>query len=67
MTRLFCSTYSFSDEEEDQKRVVRTAKEKRFEDLNAIVKQIKNFRKIRDFAKLLTAFENLTKAFTKAK
>jgi translation initiation factor 3 subunit C len=31
------------------------------------VKQIKNFRKIRDFAKLLTAFENLTKAYTKAK
>ena len=61
------STYSFSDEEEDQKRVVRTAKEKRFEDLNAIVKQIKNFRKIRDFAKLLTAFENLTKAYIKAK
>lgn len=61
------STYSFSEDEEDQKRVVRTAKEKRFEDLNAIVKQIKNFRKIRDFAKLLTAFENLTKAYTKAK
>lgn len=47
--------------------MVRTAKEKRFEDLNALVKQIKNFRKIRDFSKLLTAFENLTKAYTKAK
>lgn len=59
--------FTFSDEEEETKRVVRSTKEKRFEDLMEIIKQIKNHKKIKDMSKLLTSFENLTKALNKAK
>jgi len=60
-------TYDFSDEEEEQKRILRTTKEKRYGEILALIKQIKNHRKIKDFTKMLTAFENLVKAFAKAK
>ena len=58
---------SYSSDEEEARRVVRTTKEKRFEELHTIIKQIRNFKKIKDFSKMLTAFENLCKAYTKAK
>lgn len=61
------SAYAFSDDEEEAKRVVRSTREKRFEELTDIIKQIKNHKKIKDMSKLLTGFENLTKAFQKAK
>ncbi|KAL3215370.1 hypothetical protein MRX96_034086 [Rhipicephalus microplus] len=61
------SAYAFSDDEEEAKRVVRSTREKRFEELTDIIKQIKNHKKIKDMSKLLTSFENLTKAFQKAK
>ena len=63
----FFSAYSFSDEEEEAKRVVRTAREKRYEELHTIIKQIRNHKKIKDISKMLTGFENLCKAFIKAK
>lgn len=61
------SAYAFSDDEEEAKRVVRSTREKRYEELTDIIKQIKNHKKIKDMSKLLTSFENLTKAFQKAK
>ncbi|XP_050050284.2 eukaryotic translation initiation factor 3 subunit C [Dermacentor andersoni] len=61
------SAYAFSDDEEEAKRVVRSTREKRFEELTDIIKQIKNHKKIKDMSKLLTSFENLTRAFQKAK
>ena len=63
---FFYSAY-FSDEEEEAKRVVKTAKEKRYEELHKIIKQIKNYKKIKDISKLLTSFENLIRAFVKAR
>lgn len=57
----------YSDDETDDKRVVRTEKEKRFESLNIIIKQIRNAKKIRDFNKMLTSYEDLSKAYEKAK
>ncbi len=63
---LFFSAY-FSDEEEEAKRVVRTAREKRYEELLTIIKQIRNHKKIKDISKMLTGFENLSKAFIKAR
>lgn len=66
-TILFCRNYSFSDDEEETKRVVRSAKEKNYEELNNIIKQIRNHKKIKDVSKLLSCFEDLTKAFQKAK
>ncbi len=44
----------FSDDETDDKRVVRTAKEKRYEVLFSIIKTIRNSKKIKDFNKMLS-------------
>ena len=43
--------FVFSDDEDDTKRVVRTLKDKRFEELQTIIKQMKNHKKIKDMAK----------------
>merc|ERR1712002_881272 len=59
--------FQFSDDEDDQKRVVRSAKDKRFEILLTAIKQMRNSMKINDSAKVLTEYENLTKGFEKAK
>uniref|UniRef100_A0A1B8XV82 Eukaryotic translation initiation factor 3 subunit C n=1 Tax=Xenopus tropicalis TaxID=8364 RepID=A0A1B8XV82_XENTR len=56
-----------SDDEEDTKRVVRSAKDKRFEELTNLIKTIRNAMKIRDMTKCLEEFEQLGKAFIKAK
>ncbi|XP_053551013.1 eukaryotic translation initiation factor 3 subunit C-like protein [Bombina bombina] len=56
-----------SDDEEDTKRVVRSAKDKRFEELTNIIKTIRNAMKIRDMSKCLEEFELLVKAYLKAK
>jgi len=59
--------FMFSDDEEDTKRVVRSAKDKRYEQLNGIIKNIRNSKKIKDFNKMETSFMELTKAYEKAK
>jgi len=59
-------TYTFSDDEEEQKRIVRSAKEKRFEELKEIIRQIRNFKKIKDLSNMLSSFEDLMKAYQKA-
>ncbi|CAI9534106.1 unnamed protein product [Staurois parvus] len=56
-----------SDDEEDTKRVVRSAKDKRFEELTNIIKTIRNAMKIRDMTKCLEEFEQLGKAYIKSK
>ncbi|XP_069683737.1 eukaryotic translation initiation factor 3 subunit C [Periplaneta americana] len=60
------TTFTFSDEEEETKRVVRSAKEKRYEDLMNIIKQIRNHKKIKDMSSMLSSFEELMRAYTKA-
>uniref|UniRef100_A0A8C4XIN3 Eukaryotic translation initiation factor 3 subunit C n=1 Tax=Erpetoichthys calabaricus TaxID=27687 RepID=A0A8C4XIN3_ERPCA len=52
---------------EDTKRVVRSTKDKRFEELTNIIKTIRNAMKIRDVSKCLEEFEQLCKAFLKSK
>lgn len=47
--------------------MVRTAREKRYEELQTIIKQIRNHKKIKDIAKMLTGFESLAEAFEKAR
>merc|ERR1719447_1089564 len=59
--------FVFSDDEEDTKRVVRTLKDKRFEELQTIIKQMKNHKKIKDMAKVLEDFEELDRAYQKSK
>ena len=62
-----CFIQQFSDDEEDAKRVVRSAKDKRYEALNGIIKNIRNSKKIKDFNKMETLFLDLTKAYDKAR
>lgn len=57
----------YSDDEADDKRVVRSEKEKRFEALNIIIKQFRNAKKIKDYNKILTCFEELGKSYDKAR
>ncbi|CAH3149908.1 unnamed protein product [Porites lobata] len=64
---IITKAFVFSDDEEETKRVVRSQKDKRFEELTNSIKQLKNHKKIKDISKVLTEFENLGKAFSKAK
>ncbi|KAK3595722.1 hypothetical protein CHS0354_025344 [Potamilus streckersoni] len=59
--------FQFSDDEEETRRVVRSAKDKRFEELRTIIKQLRNKKNIKDMCAILSDFENLGKAFEKAK
>merc|ERR1712128_176869 len=67
MGGLTAAAILFSDDEGDDKRVVRSAKEKRYEALYTIIKTIRNSKKIKDFNKMLTSYEDVLKAFDKAK
>uniref|UniRef100_A0A8C5BF97 Eukaryotic translation initiation factor 3 subunit C n=1 Tax=Gadus morhua TaxID=8049 RepID=A0A8C5BF97_GADMO len=63
----FRQSLLLSDDEEDTKRVVRSAKDKRFEELTNLIKTIRNAMKIRDMAKCLEEFDQLCRAFLKSK
>ncbi|XP_014870613.1 eukaryotic translation initiation factor 3 subunit C-like, partial [Poecilia latipinna] len=63
----FKQSLLLSDDEEDTKRVVRSAKDKRFEELTNFIKTIRNAMKIRDMSKCLEEFEQLCRAFLKSK
>ncbi|CAK9293479.1 unnamed protein product [Gordionus sp. m RMFG-2023] len=59
--------FQLSDDEEDIKRLVRSAKDKREDEILGIAKQIKNHKKIKDMCKVLSDFEDLQKVYAKAK
>ena len=56
-----------SSESEEEKRVVRSAKDKRADELRVILRQLNNHKKIRDFSALLSDFEELLKIYEKGK
>jgi translation initiation factor 3 subunit C len=56
-----------SDDEEDVKRVVRSEKEKRYEEIEEIIKKTKHAMRIRDIGLVFECYENLIKAFEKAR
>ncbi|XP_059474557.1 eukaryotic translation initiation factor 3 subunit C-like isoform X3 [Neocloeon triangulifer] len=58
--------FKFDGEEEAAKRVVRSTKEKRYEELTNLIKQIRNHKKIKDMSSMLSSFEELTRAYQKA-
>ncbi|XP_065891272.1 eukaryotic translation initiation factor 3 subunit C-like isoform X2 [Dysidea avara] len=60
-------TILLSDDEDEEKRVVRSAKDKRFEELSDVIKTINNSKKIKDVSKVVTCFESLQKLFAKSK
>lgn len=56
-----------SEEEEKRTRVVLPEKAKRLEEINNLVKQLKNAKKIRDIVKANQLFEEMVKSYDKAK
>ncbi|XP_043271641.1 eukaryotic translation initiation factor 3 subunit C [Venturia canescens] len=64
--RAPAAAYTFSDEEEETKRVVRSTKEKRYEEITNLIKLIRNYKKIKDMSSMLTSFEDLCRAYQKA-
>eukprot|EP01104_Vermistella_antarctica_P001534 TRINITY_DN115_c0_g1_i1.p1 TRINITY_DN115_c0_g1~~TRINITY_DN115_c0_g1_i1.p1 ORF type:complete len:1016 (-),score=473.03 TRINITY_DN115_c0_g1_i1:156-3203(-) len=58
--------FSSSDEDDFSKNVVRTAKEKRFEEMSKSIKSLNNYSKIKDFIKISQEFDNLLNLLKKA-
>ncbi|XP_069738320.1 eukaryotic translation initiation factor 3 subunit C-like [Phaenicophaeus curvirostris] len=56
-----------SEDEEDTKRVVRSARDKRFEELSNLIRTIRNAMKIRDVTRCLEEWEALGRAYAKAR
>ncbi|XP_012288654.1 eukaryotic translation initiation factor 3 subunit C [Orussus abietinus] len=64
--RAPAAAFTFSDEEEETKRVVRSTKEKRYEEITNLIKLIRNYKKIKDMSSMLSSFEDLMRAYQKA-
>merc|ERR1719453_303247 len=54
------------DSDDDERRVIKSAKDKRYEELRATTEEIRNKMKINDFLTLLTLFEKLNKQLDRA-
>ncbi|XP_014233519.2 eukaryotic translation initiation factor 3 subunit C-like [Trichogramma pretiosum] len=64
--RAPAAAFTYSDEEEETKRVVRSTKEKKYQHITNLIKLIRNQKKIKDINPMLSTFEDLTKAYSKA-
>jgi translation initiation factor 3 subunit C len=64
---LGANAYDFSDDEEETKRQVKSAKDKHSEQLHELIRSIKNKKKVKDFTKILPDFEELTRKYSKVK
>lgn len=66
-TRARPTMFQQSDDEEEVRHVVRSAKEKCWDALQDTIKLMQNACKIRDMSKLIDQFENLVKVYIKHK
>lgn len=58
---------SILEESDEEKRVVRSSKDKRFSEINETIKAIRNHKKIKDIAKIQEGFISLCTIYAKSK
>ncbi|CAL1414662.1 unnamed protein product [Linum trigynum] len=63
--RYLRATDTDSDDDDGQKRVVKSAKDKRFDEMTSTLEQIKNAMKINDWVSLLESFDKINKQLEK--
>ncbi|KAI8826945.1 eukaryotic translation initiation factor 3 subunit 8 N-terminus-domain-containing protein [Fimicolochytrium jonesii] len=64
--RGFAGSDSDEDSDDDTKRVVKSARDKRFDEMRGTVKSLKNAQKINDWVAIQNEFEKLNKAYAKS-